>query len=303
MYYYSFNDCFEKSYNDIVLSHCLSSTLKHYQQVSDEFPKEIRGILSDRSPQYFKVNDSSTLLDIILKLNKEEKNYALRLFTKYPLEDFYPELDIDNIFSDEYKIEVDSKHYDAICAKINHINDGFLFSLGLHTDLQKDRLCIIKNSKKYEYIVNLYGNKKNTGYNINIIREKINSTKKGFEKFITIFQEPIYYQSFIDDFNSMTEETQNAIIKKFEFAKNRNLATYFAPDDNLIKDVTPNNESKIKLFELRIFEPVCVRLYFYEESNEKVYLATVRKKPAKKVQTNDINTSISLVKSLKKIHN
>ena len=147
----------------------------------------------------------------------------------------------------------------------------------------------------------MYGFQENSEYNIKKIEDKIQSSKVGFEKFITLFENSIYFKSFEDEFNGLTGSTQEAIYQKFLRAKERNLPTDFSADKDLIKDVTPDKEKEIKIYELRIFEPVCVRLYFFEESKEKIYLASVSKKPAKKVQSNDIRTSIALIKSLIKI--
>jgi hypothetical protein len=301
MYHYSFNDCFEKTYDINNIKTCLYNSLNHFKEISKKYPNHVKGILTDRSPNNILVNSDLSLSDIILLLDRDEKNYALKNFTKYPIEDFYPDLDIDNILSKSYTLQVNRLDYDALCAKINHIHDGFLFSLALHDDLKKNQLSIFENKENEIFIDNMYGFQANSEYNIKKIEDKIQSCKVGFEKFITLFNNPIYFDSFEEEFNSLTENTQEAIYQKFSRAKERSLPTNFSADKDLIKDVTIEKEKEIKIYELRIFEPVCVRLYFFEESKDKVYLASVSKKPAKKVQSNDIKTSIALIKSLIKI--
>lgn len=301
MYHYSFNDCFEKTcdINDIKI--CLYNSLNHFKEISKKYPDKVKGILTDRSPNNILVTSDLFLSDVILSLGRDEKNYALKNFTKYPIEDFYPDLDIENILSNSYTLQVNKIHYDGFCAKINHIHDGFLFSLALHDDLKNNQLSIFENKENEILIDNMYGFQENSEYNIKKIEDKIQSSKVGFEKFITLFENSIYFKSFEDEFNGLTGSTQEAIYQKFLRAKERNLPTDFSADKDLIKDVTPDKEKEIKIYELRIFEPVCVRLYFFEESKEKIYLASVSKKPAKKVQSNDIRTSIALIKSLIKI--
>jgi hypothetical protein len=301
MFYYSFNDSFEKKYTDNEIKICLYESLLEFKIIFDKYPIHVKVILTDRTPCNISMGNNKFLSDIILLLDRDQKNYALKNFTKYPIENFYPELNIEEILKIEYSIEVNNKHHDALCAKINYLHDGFLFSLALHDDLKKDKICIFENKIKKDYIDNLYGNSKNTTYNLSIIENKIQNSKVGFEKFLSLFKKVSHFQSLKEEYLQLTSETQEVIYQKLVKAKGRNLPTSFASDKSLIKDVTPSDENDIKLFELRIFDPVAVRLYFYEESKESIYLASIKKKPAKKVQTNDINTSIALIKSLIKL--
>lgn len=303
MYYYSFNDAFEKTKNAHDIKTCLLNSLKHFKSISSEFPENVKGILTDKSPNNIKVNNELNLVDIIMSLNRDEKNYALKNFTKFPIEDFFPEFDVDDVLINNYTIKIENSHYDAFCAKINQIHDGLLFTLALSNDLKNNQLGIFENLLNESPIDNLFGDDKNTEYNHDKIKERIESSKIGFDKFISLFNNPIYFESFRTEFNNLTVKTQEAIISKFSRAKERKLPTYFSSDKDIIKDVTPEKENQIKLFELRVFDPVCVRLYFFEESNENVYLASVSKKPARKVQNNEIKTSIALIKSLIKIYN
>lgn len=93
---------------------------------------------------------------------------------------------------------------------------------------------------------------------------------------------------------------QNSIIADFSRAIDRNLDTRFSADGELIKDVTPDKEKSIKVYELRVFEPIAIRIYFYENGNE-IYLAKIKRKPPKKSQSNDIKSSKSLIKELIKV--
>ena len=299
MFYYSFNDCFCKNSDIQLLQKHLLFTLKEYRDIKNKFPKNIEGILTDRDISSLTINEDSNLLQLILSLNKDEKNYALSLFKKYPIESFYPELEVDNILDNDYLLTVDNINYDAINAKINSLHDGFLFSLGIHEDLKKDKLEIKEKNEKEEIclIDNLFGEAKNSSYNISQIEKKIHDSKIGFEKFISLFKNPIFYDSFKAEYESLSNALQNRIYDRMLAAKNRGLPTPFASDKDLIKDVTPEKENQIKIYELRIFEPVCTRLYFYED-NQNVYLSSVTKKPAKKSQSADIRTNISALKAL-----
>lgn len=301
MFYYSFNDCFCRNNEFQLLQKHLLLTLKEYRDIKNKFPTNIEGILTDRDISSLTINEDSNLLQLILSLNKDEKNYALSLFKKYPIESFYPDLEVDNILDNDYLLTVDNTNYDAINAKINSLHDGFLFSLGIHDDLRKDKLEIKERNDKEEIclIDNLFGEVINTSYNISQIEKKIHDSKVGFEKFLSLFNNPIFYDSFKAEYESLSSTLQNRIYDRMFAAKNRGLPTPFASDKDLIKDVTPEKENEIKIFELRIFEPICTRLYFHED-NKDVYLSSITKKPAKKSQSTDIKTNISRIKSLKK---
>lgn len=301
MLYYSFNDCFCKQTDFKILQSSFIKTLIDYKTLNSSYPKNIKGILTDREISTLKINDESSLLDLILSLGRDEKNYALSLFKKFPVENFYPDLEYDNILDKNYTITVNDIQYDGINAKINSLHNGFLFSLGIHEDIKKNQLELKELNNKEEpcLIDNLFGNDQNKEYNKSQIEIKINESRKGYDKILTLFKKPIFYNRFKEEYESLSKDTQDRIYDRLDTAINRKLPTSFAADNNLIKDVTPASEKEVKIFELRIFEPVCVRLYFYEE-NQNVYLASIRKKPAKKSQTADIKNCVSIIKALKR---
>ncbi|TZF99262.1 hypothetical protein FW781_04875 (plasmid) [Chryseobacterium panacisoli] len=298
--FYSFNYCFEQIFSEDQLRQSFTESIKEYQQLEAKFPDYIKGIVTDIEPIKIKTSKCGNLFDLILSLEREHKNYALRNFTKFPIENFYPDLDLGLVLSNNYEIKVNSNFYDGTSAKINHIYDGSLFSLALHEDLKKDQICIHENKVEKDYIDNLYGFVGNTEYNITSINKKISNSKKGFDKLLTLFEEPIFFQAFQDDYELLSGDCQKVVFDKLNIAKSRGLPTAFSADKDLIKDVTPDSEDKIKIFELRVFDPVALRLYFYE-AGKKVYLASIRKKPPKKSQARDINTARSSIKELIKL--
>lgn len=98
-------------------------------------------------------------------------------------------------------------------------------------------------------------------------------------------------------FNQATTQVQDSIIEHFQSAINRAGASRFFSDRELVRDVTPEKEIKIRVFELRIFTPVAYRCYFHETEN-KTYLALVEQKPAPRVQDNQIKNAAAIIKEL-----
>jgi hypothetical protein len=76
-------------------------------------------------------------------------------------------------------------------------------------------------------------------------------------------------------FLELTDEEQQSIIVLFGRAKSRNAITPFAPDQIIIKDVTPSDKKcKVKVYELRVFSPTAMRVYF-NETNHKVFVGSI----------------------------
>ncbi len=72
-----------------------------------------------------------------------------------------------------------------------------------------------------------------------------------------------YTKKFEKDFHALNDNVQNSIIAKFEDALSQNCINL--PDGVIVKDVS--NSTKCKVFELRVFCPVALRLYFNVSNN------------------------------------
>jgi len=107
---------------------------------------------------------------------------------------------------------------------------------------------------------------------------------------------------FIKQFKDLSIEDQEAIIESFFKAKNRKtISTPFAPDGDLIKDVSSpkasNSQSDLSsVYELRIFRPNALRIYFWEAKDE-LYISGIGKKNSGD-QSEDIVTAGKNLKSM-----
>jgi hypothetical protein len=219
------------------------------------------------------------------------------VFSKYPIESHYDIKDEDRLIKNEYSILIDDVYYNAINAKIVQKNNGVFVSLALHKHLRQNSLSI-KSSRIEEFIIfNLFGEVNNTQFIDKKINDSIIAKSRNFEKLQLVIGQCCCSERFVDSFNNETLEIQEAIINHFIAAKDRNGNTPFYADSRLIKDVTPEKETKVNIFELRIFEPVAYRVYFHE-TTATVYLGFLEKKPNKKTQSNQIKVAINCIKSL-----
>lgn len=303
MFIFGFNSCIPQDYHNEVYVKFLADTFLHFKCIKDSFPNEIDGIITHLYPSdYILNNNKITLADCIEYLNREIRILAYTYFNKFPIESFYHIVDEDSLLSNKYSIVVDNTGYDATREKIVYDNTGILFTLALHPDLRIDNLTIHENSQNDYSVLNLFGDDANTKYLLTVIEKEIFNKLDNFNKFTELIGKCKYSSKFKKDFEALTYETQIRLLSRIVEAKNRKLVTNFASDNNLIKDVTPTKENQIRLFELRLFNPVAIRLYFFE-TKEMVFLASIKKKPQTRVQDNDISNSLSIIKEMISISN
>lgn len=300
MNHFYFNECFPKTSTDDEAVKSFQNTIKEYSILKDKFGEKVTGILTDRSPDKITVTQTLNLMQAINLLDRDYKVIALRNFNKYPI-DYIFEIDQTlELLEEEFLIRVGNDTFDALNAQISFLNNGILFSLGLHEDIRKNEIDIHQLSGKSSLIKNQFGESENTASLIANINKELAQSLAGFSKFLNLFDTPKYFKSLKSEFESLPLKCQDSIIADFSRAIDRNLETKFSADGDLIKDVTPEKEKSIKVYELRVFDPVAIRIYFYEKGNE-IYLAKIKRKPPKKSQSNDIKASRSLIKELIKV--
>lgn len=96
-----------------------------------------------------------------------------------------------------------------------------------------------------------------------------------FEQLTTFLVNSVITKNFEKNYTSLSTDAQKSIQEEFEKAENRNLATRFYPDTKIVKDVSISK--KCTVFELRVYQPVALRVYF-NEIGDKVYLASIEQK-------------------------
>jgi len=96
-----------------------------------------------------------------------------------------------------------------------------------------------------------------------------------FEQLKAFLGNSVITKNFEKSYASLSCDAQNSIKEEFEKAANRNLATRFHPDTKIVKDVSVSK--KCTVFELRVYRPVALRVYF-NEIDDTVYLASIEQK-------------------------
>ena len=113
------------------------------------------------------------------------------------------------------------------------------------------------------------------------------------EIFVQSLGKTVSSNKFFKDFNSYSKDTQEEIISKFKEAIERDFINF--PDGKIVSNVS--NSNKIVVLELRIYNPVAVRVYFtYLDGT--YYLASIENK-SNPNQNDDINNAEKLLIYLK----
>lgn len=298
MLVFFFNDCIPNTYDKFSLTQCLEQTLREYNDIKKSYPTEVDGIITSNSILNFILNkENHSLADCIASMdNKDLRTLAYRIFLKYPIEKYSSEINEDELLTKEYSIRVSGTTHTAINPVIVSINNGILFTLGLHNDLRKDILTISSNTTATVDVNNLFGLEINTTYIKKIVKQSLTDKLGNFDKFLDLIGANTYSSRFASGFENTTLQVQASILEHVKAAINRNGSSIFFADGSLIKDVTPENFD-FRIFELRIFSPVAYRVYFYE-AVDKIYLALIEKKPANKKQSIHIAAAASTIKQM-----
>jgi len=295
---FCFNDCIpRKNLNSDLVKH-LSNNLKYYIRIKNKFPDLIDGIITDRSPNRILLNEQNfSLTDCINHLDRDDKIIALRSFGKYPIDDLLGQIDLESLLQDKYIFTINSEKIDATNAKIVFDNSGILFTLPVVKELEKNKILIQDKLEIKTEIINHFGSDSNADFICHSIKQELIARSSGFEKFRQVLGQIKYTDSFKSEFENLTVELQKKIIDSFSHIFNKIGNSRIIPDDDKIKDVTPYMEKEIKIFELRIFSPAAIRLYFFA-AKDKIYLGSINKKPKPKIQNNDILNALSIIKEL-----
>ncbi|MEO1419048.1 MAG: hypothetical protein AAFW00_27585, partial [Bacteroidota bacterium] len=118
--------------------------------------------------------------------------------------------------------------------------------------------------------------------------------------FLKEFSKTHSFTRIAESFDALRQEEVEAILSKLKEIKGRGLTTPFAPDTKIVKEVSSDSKMT-KVRELRIYQPVALRLYFQEEG-EKIFLLSIQKK-SNPDQNKDIKEAQRMYKRLRLTRN
>lgn len=262
--------------------------------------KEIvgKGVISNDLPSKLELRGGLKLGEIIDSIpNKDQKTLAYSYFIIYPIDDHINWEAYLQLVGDAY-FHIGEDKYEAFYGYMISMEGGIAFTHALYEDLKKDKLIIFGGKDEDKaLLLNLWGNKDNTAF----IQQKIDELKanqlNGWELLEAILGDDFIFEtSFKRAFLGLRRGEQDAIIQGFQKAKERNLQTPFSPSGDLISPCTGKPKLP-NVCELRIYDPVALRVYFREEY-PRVYVASVYKKSTGR-QTEEIKEAQRIVNRLR----
>jgi hypothetical protein len=300
MHKFYFNDYLPVCSNQHTFTRRFSETLIEFGKLVNKDLAIENAVITEKMPSELFLGNTYTLQDTINSIaDRDLKQLAFACFNKYPIAIYFPLAEdvVDRLFHNNYSLAINTYLHDALNIATVAEKGGFLFTVALHVDLKKDSFELVAQTDGSILMIdNLHGTHDNTIF----IEKKIESLNvvnlSNIEKLKRVLGDYVFSNQFEKDFSRLNHLEQTSIIDDFEKAEKRKLLSPFYPDTKIIKDVTPD-KPKCNVYELRVYTPTALRVYF-NEYKSKVYVASIGFKSSTK-QSEDIkNAHITLNKMI-----
>lgn len=291
------NDCLGVVHADCnILSEGLVSVIKAYKILLDKKKLRIReGWVLEKEASEMRLA-GIPLCDVVNNMTDRESRRLFYCFnTKYPIHRYFTQFDADELLTASYTFEGEDAINIAIASKCN----GCLLSLPVSESLQKDYLNIEPSDSAYGSlnILNLHGG---TLENILSVERSILDRNyevlSGLEKIKGLAPIVECTEQFERRFNGLTEDQRKYIFDRIDEARRNNILQPLRSNGTIIKRVDTY------VAELRIVNPVDIRVYFYEK-DDALYFAKLALKSeyvGKNDQAYDIANSKELILAMLK---
>ncbi len=287
--FYFNNECLSGVFTKNEFDISFKKTLEQFKEVVEK-PNVAKGIVTEKLPSLLKLTDSYTLLDAIDNIqDKALKRLAFYYFRRYPIDEDV-DIDDESLFEKNYSIKLGDDTVETFYLPYISIAKGYLFTLQIHDDLKAHQLELIENNDSADKLLinNLYGEVDNTKIVTSIIEEVGTVKLSTLEKVKSIIEEVKSLKSFDRDFFKLSVIEQESVLTLLETVKKENYLFPIKPDNDKIKEVTLD-KTTIEIYELRIFNPKALRVYF--SFNGKVLLFGLLGSKSSGNQGNDIKTA------------
>lgn len=211
----------------------------------------------------------------------------------HPIHKHYSTINDEELLAAEYMFG----GADAINMVIAHSNGGMLLTLPVSPLLREDILTVTSHDAKYKpiSIPNLHGA---TDVNINAIeRELLNrnySALAGLDKIGSLAPNVVCSEPFKKRFEKFTSEDIKSIFDRLDEARANHMLQPLVCNGTIIKQVAPH------VAELRIVNPVDIRVYFHEQGDTLYFAKAALKSEyvGRNDQNDDIMDSEKLIKEM-----
>lgn len=235
------------------------------------------------------------LADIIRKLqNREIKRLFYSYTLNYPIGEFFAESDDDSLLQANYTFEQE----DATNIVIAGRNGGILLTLPVSDAVKKDDLTVKSGHPDYEDIIipNFHGG---TSQNVivtekRLLRRNYNNAPNGIDKLSFLAPHVIMSDTFRKRLKNAPSEHIKSIFERLNEILTNNMLQPLQCNGTMISHVSEH------VSELRVVNPVDIRIYFHEHTNT-IYFAKMALKSeyvAENAQTEDIKEAENIILQL-----
>ena len=236
------------------------------------------------------------LPDIVTTMSDRESRRLFFVYcTRYPIHQHFECPDEEAILLADYKFD----DADATNIAITAQNKGVLLTIPASDFLKKDILQIIPNTKDYETIEipSLHGaTGDNKGFILRLLLDRNYRLSDGLEKLECIAHCVVFSDLFKEQFEGLSRNDKQSIYDRIDEARNGHLLLPLRCNGTVISHVQKHVE------ELRIVNPVDIRVYFHEEGS-KIFFASLAFKNeyvGRNDQNEDIQNAESIIVKLMK---
>lgn len=267
MYSY-FNECLPRNLVIELYAEALQETAEAYAALKKKHIS-LGGVVSILDLNSILLSDSGiTIRDCIRKIeNQSLRNLICSWLVNYPVRNFLDEtINEEDMVEQSYTLLIAGTEYPATNLAIAYNNGVFLFTLGVHADLQKNELPIVGYSGKTISVCNLYSNNQENFANVEkFIADVENASLSISDQIDYLLGGRVKRTSaYMQSFNKLGLVNQQAILDRLRSAKDQNLLDFKV--DNDIFRHTKGYDKKEKIYgavyELRIRKPKEIRIYF-----------------------------------------
>lgn len=235
------------------------------------------------------------LANIIQNLqNREIKRLFYSYTLNYPIGDFFTVTDDDALLQANYTFEQEDGTNMAIVGR----NGGTLLTLPVSEAVRKDELIVKSTCPGFEdiQIANLHGDNRQNEKAIEkkLLRRNYDKTPYGLSKLTFLAPHVMMSEAFRKRFESAPSEHIKSIFERWDEVLQNDMLQPLRTNGTMIKHVAEH------VSELRIVNPVDIRVYFHEHEGT-IYLAKMALKSeyvASNAQDEDIQDAERVVLQL-----
>ena len=246
----------------------LTETARAFSQLKTKFP-QLEGIVTSSEINAVVLNNSGLSLgECICKVGDQSlRTLLFHWHSHYPVDSFFDETICENdLVNQDYTVMVAGLRHNATNLAIVYNNGAFLFTLGLHSDLQKNELLISSGDGSVLPVCNLYAcSDENLAFVSRFIIERGNWNLSIAEQIDALFEGRVKRtKGYVKSFNNIASDCQRAILERLQRAKEMGLLD-FKVDNDIFKQTVGFEKKRERygpMYELRIREPMEIRIYF-----------------------------------------